>query len=76
MNIKRAVPNEVVRRDLAASASAPEPMPSEHVISLLGSGEWALVVEALAMGDTEGVRPRRRTADRGIAKSERDERGQ
>lgn len=75
MNIKRAVPNEVVRRDLAASTSASDPMPSEHVINLLGSGEWALVVEALAMGDTPGVRPRRRPADRAVAKSEREERG-
>ena len=74
MNTRRGVSNEIVRHDLAASPGAPEPMPSERVINLLGSGEWALVVEALAMGDTRGVRPRRRAGDAETAKSEREER--
>ncbi|MGB6603254.1 MAG: hypothetical protein WA747_06055 [Steroidobacteraceae bacterium] len=60
MRFKPGVPHEVLRRDDPA-ACTPEPSltPSQHVINLLGSDEWALAIEALAMGDTRAERTRR-----------------
>jgi hypothetical protein len=61
MKVKPGVSDQVVRRDdPAARTGAPAPMPSERAIKLLGSGEWALLIEALAMGDARAVRTRRR----------------
>ena len=45
----------VRRDDPTACAREPSLMPSEHVIKLLGSDEWALLIEALAMGDAQAV---------------------
>jgi hypothetical protein len=48
--------DQAVRRDdPTACAREPSLMPSEHVIKLLGSDEWALVIEALAMGDAQAA---------------------
>jgi hypothetical protein len=74
MEVKSRVSAGVVAHDdQGAGTGAQAPMPSEHVINLLGSGEWALVVEALAMGETRAVKTRRR-AQRLIARSERSAR--
>jgi hypothetical protein len=62
MEVKSGVSGGVVRPDDPAG-STPEtaPTPSAHVIDLLGgSGEWALLVEAVAMGHTQATRRRRR----------------
>jgi hypothetical protein len=60
MKLKSRVSDEAVGRDHpAAGKPASSLMPSEHVIDLLGSDEWALVIEALAMGDTPAVKTRR-----------------
>jgi hypothetical protein len=74
MEVKSGVSAGVAAQDdQGAGTGALVPIPSEHVINLLGSGEWALVVEALAMGETRAVKTRRR-AHRLIAGSERGER--
>lgn len=61
MKSESGVSDEVVRRDDPAAPTRTRAlMPSERVIRLLGSSEWALVIEALAMGDTRTLRTRRR----------------
>ena len=67
MKIKPGVANEIVRREESAACTpAPSLVPSERVISLLGSDEWALVIEALAMGDTRTATTRRRESPTAI----------
>jgi hypothetical protein len=61
MEVKSGVSDGVVRLDDPAGGTRElAPMPSAHVINLLGSGEWALLVEALAMDHTQATRTRRR----------------
>jgi hypothetical protein len=58
MKFEPGASDKVMRRD--APAAGTRALPSERVIKLLGSGDWALLIEALAMGDTRTVRTRRR----------------
>jgi hypothetical protein len=71
MDVKSGVSEGIVRLDdPTGSTHELAPTPSAHVIDLLGSGEWALLVEAVAMGDAQAAKPPRRRAQRLIARSE------
>jgi hypothetical protein len=69
MEAKSGVSDGVVRLDdPAGSTRELAPMPSARVIDLLGSGEWALLVETLAMGATQATRARKRAGRTRTAK--------